>query len=178
MTETAADKRTKEDLDREVFNAFEKHKSGQVAEAYAVYSDVLRVMPQHDDALHYMGLLAQQSGKVQDAVGLIRRSLEIKPENPDALNHLGQAYIRLDDYVTAQQCFRQALVYDSKHFHAINNLANCLRHAGDLETALVHYERAKEIEPRNPVCAFNFGITLNALGRQGEAIEWLTKATE
>jgi tetratricopeptide (TPR) repeat protein len=118
-----------------------------------------------------MGLLAQQSGKVEDAIGLIRRSLEIKPENPDALNHLGQAYIRLDDYLTADQSFRQALVYDSNHFHAINNLANCLRHAGDLETALVHYERAKEIEPRNPFCVFNYGITLNALGRQGEAIE-------
>ena len=178
MTEPAADKRTKEDLDRQVFDAFKKHKSGQVAEAFAIYTDVLRVMPEHDDALHYMGLLAMQSGKGEDAVRLIRRSLETKHENPDALNHLGQAYIKLNDYVAAERCFQQALEYESNHFHAINNLANCLRHSGDLETALVHYEQAKEIEPRNPICAFNYGITLNALGRQGDAIEWLTKATE
>lgn len=178
MADPTTDNRTKEDLDREVFNALEQHKAGRFAEAFAVYSDVLRVMPQHGDALHYMGLLAQQSGNMENAVELIRRSLQVNPENPDALNHLGQVYIHLKDYASAQQCFGQALEYDSNHFHALNNLANCLRHAGDLESALAHYERAKEIEPRNPVCAFNYGITLNALGRPRDAIEWLTKATE
>ena len=178
MTEPTKNSRTKEDLDRQVFKAFQEHKSGRFAEAFAIYSDVLRIMPLHADALHYMGLLAQQSGKMEDAVGLIRRSLEVNPANPDAVNHLGQAHISLGDYATAERCFRQALEYDSNHFHATNNLANCLRHAGDLEQALVLYEQAKEIEPRNPVCAFNYGITLNALGRPRDAIEWLTKATE
>lgn len=158
--------------------AFEAHKSGQFAEAFAVYSDVLRVMPLHGDALHYMGLLAQQSGKFEDAIGLIRRSLEVNPENPDALNHLGQVYININDFATATSCFRQALEYDARHFNAINNLANCLRHAGDLEKALTLYEQAREIEPQNPVFAFNYGIALNALGRPRDAIEWLTKATE
>lgn len=178
MTDPTTDNRTKEDLDREVFNALEQHKAGLFAEAFAVYSDVLRVMPQHGDALHYMGLLAQQSGNIENAVELIQRSLQVNPENPDALNHLGQVYIRLNDYASAQRCFEQALEYDSKHFHALNNLANCLRHAGDLKAALAHYERAREIEPRNAVCLFNYGITLNALGRPRDAIEWLTKATE
>ena len=49
--------RQREDLDREVFNAFQKHKFGQFDEAFAVYSDVLRAMPDHEDALHYMGLV-------------------------------------------------------------------------------------------------------------------------
>jgi tetratricopeptide (TPR) repeat protein len=178
MTESAVDKRTEEDLDREVLNAFQKHKNGQLAEAFATYSDVLRVMPQHADALHFMGLLVMQSGKVADAVRLIRRSLETRPENPDAHNHLGQAYIKQNDFAAAEQCFRQALEHDANHFNALNNLANCLRHAGDLEAALVHYERAMAIEPRNAVCVFNYGITLNTLGRHWDAIEWLTKATE
>ena len=178
MTEPFADKRTREDLDREVFNAFQKHKSGQHAEAFAVYSDVLRVMPQHADALHYMGLLTLQSGNSENAAELFRRSLEINPDNPDAQNHLGQAYIRLNDYATAEQCFKQALEYDPDHFHALNNLANCLRHDGDLESALALFERARAIDPENSICAFNYGITLNALGRHREGIEWLTKATE
>lgn len=178
MAESTKNSRTKEELDRAVFNAFREHKSGRLAEAYAVYSDVLRVMPLHDDALHYMGLLAQQSGKIEDAVRLFRRSLQVNPENSDALNHLGQAYVSLNDYVAAERCFRQALEYDANHFSATNNLANCLRHAGDLEKALVLYEQAKEIEPRNPVCAFNYGIALNALGRTRDAIQSLTKATE
>ena len=178
MTDSAADRRTKEDLDRAISSAFEKHKSGMFAEAYAVYSDVLRVMPRHGDALHYMGLLAQQSGKNEDALRLIHGSLQVNPDNPDAENHLGQVYIGFNDYASAERHFRQALELDSNHFHALNNLANCLRQAGDLEAALELYEKARKMEPRNPVCAFNYGITLNALGRPREAIKWLTKATE
>lgn len=178
MATHSPDERPREELDREVFNAFQKHQFGQFDEAFAIYSDVLRAMPDHEDALHYMGLLAQQSGKSEDAVKLIHRSLEIKRENPDALNHLGQVYIALNDYVTAEQCFRQALVYDRNHFNAINNLANCFKNAGNLETALIHYERAVAIEPRSPICVFNLGSTLNALDRHWDAVEWLTKATQ
>ena len=176
MKSKAVDKRSRADLDREVFNAFQKHRFGQFDEAFAVYSDVLKIMPEHEDALHYLGLLAQQSGKTEDAAKLIRRSLQIKPENPDALNHLGQIYIALNDYTTAEQCFRQALVYDRNHFYSINNLANCFKASGDLEAALVHYERAVEIEPRSPIGAFNMGNTLKSLGRHWDAIEWLTRA--
>ena len=62
--------------------------------------------------------------------------------------------------------------------NAINNLANCFKNAGNLETALIHYERAVAIEPRSPICVFNLGSTLNALGRHWDAVEWLTKATQ
>ena len=178
MTAPNADKRTKEDLDRAVFDAFQKHKSGRVAEAFATYTDVLRVMPQHAEALHYMGLLALQSGKGENAVEFFQRSLEVEPANADAHNHLGQAYIGLNDYATAEQCFQHALEYDPDNFHALNNYANCLRHDGDLESALVQFERAMAIRPKSAISAFNYGITLNALGRHRDGIEWLTKATE
>ena len=171
------DKPTREQLDRKVFNAFQKHRFGRFDEAFEAYSDVLRIMPDHEDALHYLGLLAQQSGKPEDAVKLIQRSLELKRDNPDALNHLGQVYIALNDYVTAEQCFRQASTYDRYHFNAINNLGNCFKRAGNLKTALIYYERAIAIEPSSPICAFNLGSTLHALGRHWDAIEWLTKAT-
>lgn len=177
MTAAASPQWSRSELDRMVFNAFQKHKFGRFDEAFSAYREVLEALPEHEDALHYMGLLAQQSGKPQDAVKLIQRSLEIKRDNPDALNHLGQVYIALKDYVTAEQCFRQALVYDSYHFNAINNLGNCYKQAGNLTTALIHYERAISIEPRSPICAFNLGSTLNALGRHWDAVEWLTQAT-
>jgi tetratricopeptide (TPR) repeat protein len=177
MTTQSTEQPSKAELDRKVSDAFQKHRFGRFDDAFAAYSDVLRIMPEHEEALHYMGLLAQQSGKSHDAVKLIQRSLELKHDNPDALNHLGQVYIALDDFATAEQCFRQALAYERNHFHAINNLANCFKQAGNLKTALIHYERALDIEPRNPICLFNIGSTLIALGRHWDAIEYLTKAT-
>lgn len=178
MSSPSGQQYNREDLDRRVFEAFQRHKFGRFDEAFAEYTDVLRIMPEHEDALHYMGLLAQQSGKSEDATKLIRRSLELRPGNPDALNHLGQVYIAMDAFAPAEQCFRQALAYDRNHFHAINNLANCFKKAGRLETAVIHYERALAIEPRNPICLFNLGTALSALGRHWDAIEYLIKATQ
>lgn len=177
MTTQPVDARTKEELDNVVAGAFEKHRAGRFNDAFAAYSQVLRVMPNHHGALHYMGLLAQQSGKPRQAAQLIERSLEINKENPDALNHLGQVYIALNNYAAAEKCFRQAIELNKHHFHAINNLANCFKKAGNLKTALIHYERALEIEPANPIAVYNIGNTLNALGRHWDAVEWLTKAT-
>ena len=163
--------------DRDVHNAFQKHRCGRFDEAYDVYLRVLRENPDHEHALHYMGLLAQQSGKSGDAEKLILRSLEVHPENADALNHLGQVYVAMDEPRTAARCFRQAISYNPNHFNAINNLANCFRAAGSMETALVHYERAVAIEPNNPVSVYNLGCTLKSLGRHWEAVEWLTRAS-
>jgi tetratricopeptide (TPR) repeat protein len=177
VTDQVRSKRSREDLDRDTYRAFQKHRCGRFDEAFDVYSRVLREDPNHEHALHYMGLLAQQSGKTQDAEKLILRSLKIRPENPDALNHLGQVYIALEDSSTAARCFRQAISYNPNHFNAINNLANCFRSAGSMETALIHYERAVAIEPNNPITVYNLGSTLKSMGRHWEAVDWLTKAT-
>jgi tetratricopeptide (TPR) repeat protein len=46
----------------------------------------------------------------------------------------------------------------------------------DFETAVAHFEEAAELEPRAPLFWFNYGYSLNQLGRQDQAIEAYTEA--
>jgi len=55
MTDPAADKRTKEDLDHEVVNALQKHKSGQIEDAVGLIRHSLEINPENSDALNHLG---------------------------------------------------------------------------------------------------------------------------
>jgi len=57
---------------------------------------------------------------------------------------------------------------NNRQFH--NNLANALGEEGRLDEAILHYERAVEIEPGSAVAQFNLGKALGLKGKQEEAI--------
>ena len=71
MTETARDKRSKEDLDHEVRQAFEKHKAGQLAEAERSYLAVLERDRDNIHALNLLGMLCVNDFRPDEAVFFI-----------------------------------------------------------------------------------------------------------
>lgn len=70
--------------------AMEHHQAGRLPEAEAIYQQVLQVVPDHPDALHLLGVLANQTGKNVIAVELIRRAILVNPSSP-MYNNLGNA---------------------------------------------------------------------------------------
>ena len=56
---------------RALDSAFEHHQAGQFQQAEELYQDVLRLSPQHPDALHLLGLLWHQQGKTAQARDLL-----------------------------------------------------------------------------------------------------------
>ena len=65
------------------------HQAGRLAEAEALYRQILAVEPQHADALHLLGVLAHQVGRDDLAVEMIRQAITLAPENPAAHSNLG-----------------------------------------------------------------------------------------
>ena len=53
------------------------HQAGRLVEAEACYRRVLAAQPDHADALHLLGIIAQQAGRRDLAVELIRTFLKI-----------------------------------------------------------------------------------------------------
>src|SRR5215471_908745 len=72
-------------LDRAV--AF--HRQGQLADAEAIYGELIKVAPDHFDALHMLGVVRYQQGRHADALALLERALQLQPESPDALSNYG-----------------------------------------------------------------------------------------
>ena len=57
------------------------HRAGHRQDAFEVYSRVLALVPDHPDALHYMGVLAHDQGHNEDALRLMGRSVELAPKH-------------------------------------------------------------------------------------------------
>ena len=55
------------------------HQAGRLAEAEAIYRQILTQVPNHADALHLLGLVAFQTGHYDAAIELIGRAVASNP---------------------------------------------------------------------------------------------------
>ena len=64
--------------------AIRHHQAGRLAEADAIYQQILEADPNHADALHWRGLVLLRAGRQSDALQLINQALSLRPNWPDA----------------------------------------------------------------------------------------------
>jgi tetratricopeptide (TPR) repeat protein len=166
----------KNEADQRVATALVRHQKGDVEAAYREYHAVLTEMPEHPQALHYLGLVAQQTGHSDQAIDLIQRSIKIEPNDPRAYNHLGQILYQQGKMTQARDCFEKALAVDPKHVDSLNSLANITAKLGDLDQAIVLYKQALALDPRAINSLYNLANTLRERNSAGEAIEYYQRA--
>src|SRR5471032_1329905 len=71
--------------------AVKRHRAGALDEAAALYAEALAQAPNHADALHLSGLVAQQQGRYADALAAFGRAIQSAPTVPDFYNSAGVA---------------------------------------------------------------------------------------
>src|SRR5215831_19687764 len=109
-------------LEEAVSLAILLQKNEQLVEAQELYRRVLRMAPNHPQALHYSGVLAHQQGRNDDAVMLIEKSLELQPARADCYNNLGIVLQSSGKLERAIQAYQQAIAIDPGHANAYSNL--------------------------------------------------------
>ncbi len=108
--------------------AIEHHRGGRLPQAEASYRRILRVAPNHADAVHLLGDIFRQRGNIEIAVEFINKAINAKPAEPIYYNSLGnalQAQARLDEALAS---YRQALSIKPDFAAAYSNLLFCLIH--------------------------------------------------
>ena len=149
--------------------ALQHHQAGRLADAEAIYRQVLAVQPNHADALHLLGMIALHTGRFDVAEDLFRRAIAAVPDVPEFYNNLGNALAgcgRLDEALAA--C-RRALEIRPDFAGAHNNLGMLLRDQGSFEEALAAHRRAVELEPGWAEARYTLGIVHADLGELEEA---------
>ena len=68
------------------------HQNGKINEAEEIYKKILRIFPLYADALHLLGVIANQKGENDTAISLIEKAIQI---NPSQCNLLQQSRKRL-----------------------------------------------------------------------------------
>jgi len=152
------------------------HQGGQLAEAVAIYRQILDADPGHVDANHLMGVAALQAGDYEDAAVWITKALDAKPDFPEALSNLGVAFKERGRTEDAAESYRKAIALRPGYPEAHCNLGAVLKAQGRMEEAISSYRRAIELKPDYDQAHYNLGNALFDLGRMDAAAQSYRKA--
>ena len=158
--------------------ALRRHQAGRLAEAEALYRQILAVQPNHADALHLLGVMAQQVGRHDLALELIRKAIVLDPNNPFACCNLGATLAAQGQFDEAVVAYRRALELKPDYPEAHNNLGDALMDRGQPGDAIAACRRALELKPDFPEAHYNLGNALKERGQLGEAIANYRRALE
>jgi tetratricopeptide (TPR) repeat protein len=106
---------------------------------------------------------------------LLQQSLS-PTERAFLLNKRGVARIGLELSELAQADFTAALDEVGDYPPALTNLGNLLLEDGEVETAIVHYERAIASDREYAIAYLNLGVAYKRAGRIDEAVRSLRQA--
>jgi predicted O-linked N-acetylglucosamine transferase (SPINDLY family) len=151
-------------------HAMRLHQQGQLAEAEALYEDILHTQPEHIDALHFLGVLNNQQGQAQRAVELITQSLTLYPDNAAAHSNLAlalQTLHRLDD---ALACYDKVLALQPNAINALSGRGIALQMLNRFDEALLDYDRILAIDPHHAEALFGRANVLYKLKRLDDAL--------
>jgi tetratricopeptide (TPR) repeat protein len=152
------------------------HGAGRLAEASAVYRQVLSAQPTHADTLHMMGVLLLQTGEPTQALEWIERAIGIRGTAPEFHVHHAHALLVLGRAAEAAEACRIALRLRRGNAEAHQTLGHALSDAGDYAGALAAYESAARLKPDLPDLLNNLGTALHHANRLEEAARTLTRA--
>jgi predicted TPR repeat methyltransferase len=145
-------------------------------EAETIYRRILAHIPEHPDALHFLGLLQHQRGRPDEATRLISLALRVSPEYVDAHNNLGNIYREQDRLIEAEASYRRVIELAPENAGAYNNLGTVLRAMGQLAEAGAAYQKAIELDPNFPNPFENMGNLLSQQGKVTEAVAHYSQA--
>jgi tetratricopeptide (TPR) repeat protein len=149
--------------------AMQHHQSGNLPQAEELYRRVLQADPQHVNAWHLLGLLAQQFGRPDLACEYIGRALQLQPAYAVAHNSLGTVLHGLGRLEEAAASYREALRLNPQLSEAHYNLGKVLKDQDKLDEAAISYRQALHFKPDNAQAHNNLGNILQSQEKLAEA---------
>jgi tetratricopeptide (TPR) repeat protein len=147
------------------------HQQGQLAQARALYEQVLAMQPKHFDALHLFGVIAIQCQEPALAVAIIEQAININPKDAVAYANLGTAFLELKLHEDAIRSYDLALSIKPDYAEAQYNRSLSLLELKRYELAIESCNNAIAIRPDYAEAHYNRGLALLELKRYEDAIK-------
>lgn len=150
----------------------------RINEADVLYTEILKVAPDHLPALQQMGCLAFEVGRFDIAARMFARTVALQPGHGPHHSNLGEALRMQGDSEAAARSFAEAMRLDPNDWIPCKNLGLGLVLMGRLREAVEAFGRITAIEPSNAEGWFLQGYAKLEMGLQREAIALLRKAVK
>jgi tetratricopeptide (TPR) repeat protein len=146
------------------------HKGGRLAEAQAIYEDVLAGHPEDADVLHLLGLVLGQQGQPARALDLIGQALRLSPDKPAYLDNFAAALRAMGRLEEAAATYARSLAVRPQGANAHCHHGLVLHELGRLDAAVASLDRAIALQPTHADAHFIRGNVLRDMGRLDEAV--------
>jgi predicted TPR repeat methyltransferase len=154
------------------------HRQRQFVEAEGLYKAVLDTVPDHPDALHFLGVLNHELGRSTEGIEMIERAIAVVPDHVDMHNNLGNVLSECGRLEAAEAAYRNAIALQPDLVDCHNNLGIVLKEQGRLDEALATYNHALELAPDKAETLHNLANVFRKSGRHDEAVATYLKAIE
>lgn len=151
---------------------------GDVAGAEHMARRALRDDPDRVDALHVLGVIAQNRCSPDEAIEHLKRARELAPEHALVATHLAAALGAAGRDDEALVHARAAVAMDPHLGDAHYNLGVLFRQREQFTEAADAFHQAIDVDPRNPPAHYNLANALRDLDHRQEAIEHYHRAIE
>ena len=125
------------------------HESSRYIDAVRCYEEVLKLEPQHINALNNLGLVYSILGERNRAVEAFQHVLELDKDNIKARINLGNVYLSTKDLVEAEKIYRSAISLDESDVSPRLNLGVVYYEKGEFDKACEEWEKLLKDEPDN-----------------------------
>jgi protein O-GlcNAc transferase len=156
--------------------AMQLHQGGFLAQAEALYRQILSTHARHIDALHLLGVLCVQSARADEGVVLIQQAVQLNGMVPAMHSNLGNALMAAGRPLEAVAAYNKAIAQQPGHADAHCNKGNALRQLRRLPQAIAAYEQAIALNPQLPEAWSNRGNALSDLHRHADAVDSFDQA--
>jgi len=156
--------------------AMRHHQAGQLAQAEALYRQILSMRPQDSNALQLLGLIHHQNGQHALAADLMGQAVVQNPGVAEWQVNLGSVYVALDNLNAAQRHYRAAIRLNPNLAEAYASLGGVLLTCDRSEEAAEYLRSALRLNPALAEAELNLGIALHQQEQFDEAAEHYRQA--
>jgi len=151
---------------------------GQVREALAICSSVLKADHRDPDAWHLLSKLQNQIGNIAEALKAAQRAVELAPDRPDMVIQLGICLGADGDIPAALAAAERASLLTISSAATHSNLGALFSFCGDHGRAAECFRAACDTDSTVGTYWFNLASSLRALGNLDEADRACTRAID
>lgn len=156
---------------KELVQAMEHHKAGELGKAEILCRNVLRQDPKNVNATRMLGTIARDLGRHRLAARMFGNAVKLAPEFFAARMDYARELIEIDKLDECETVVREAIRLRPELPLPHSMLGNMFSRRGEFENAVEAYKVALEKQPNHGPSLAAMGHALKTIGRQEESID-------